>query len=312
MQMSYSATMNESLLSGLSGGGPILAFGQNIGAGSYLSGLTRGIIDVEGCTVLNTPNCENAQVGFGFGLMLEGTNGIFIVKQQDFLLLCLDQLVNTANIVTRGMPNGSFTVAFVTVDSGFEGPQSRLNNFAEICALSAQPGYTITSQQEAELILNAQIGAPGFRMIGFSQRLFREPAIDIPDAQLLDSDTGTMRYREGSDLAIVACNFALPQALQLATELSVSKGLSCAVISVPRVDSVSSPTLSTVIMESSKAVVLDDSHSKCGSGRAVATFLQAEGADVTLFDRSCETRDVSPNADRFEVTMEDMAMSLGL
>ena len=310
--MSYSEAMNAALLAGLASSAPILAYGQNIGAGSHLSGLTLGINDLTGCEVLNTPNCENAQVGFGFGMFLEGAKCVFIVKQQDFLLLTLDHLVNTANLALQEDCKGSFTIAFVTVDSGYEGPQSRLNTFAELCALSGQPGYTVSSRQEADYLLDTQIGSPGFRMLGFSQRLFRETVIDTVSAELLDQETGTTRYQEGKDLAIVASNFSLPLAISLAEKLRVERNLECDVVSVPRVDEPVSQALLKLGMNAGKVAILDDSHSRHGAGRTIANAFTETHVDVALFHRAAEIRDVTPNADIFTVESDALVAKLDL
>lgn len=313
--MNYSEAMNIALLESLGRQTSILAFGQNIGAGSHLSGLTRGINDVVECEVFNTPNCENAEIGFGFGLMLEGAKCIFIVKQQDFLLLGLDQLVNTANVAVGGEGMGSFTVAFVTVDSGYEGPQSRLNQFAEICSLSGQPGYTVSSRQEAEFILGHQVGAPGFRMIGFSQRLFREEVIHVPDARLLDAESGATCFVEAGGVVIVACNFALPQALLLAEGLRDVRNLACSVVSVPRVDSPMSESLAKYLSIHEKVAVLDDSHSRMGAGRLLvseAVGRLCDASSIALFDRSGRSRDITPNGDAFEVPLQSVVEKLML
>lgn len=309
--MKYGAAINAPLLSALEESAPVLAFGQNIGAGSHLSGLTSGISDVPGCSVLNTPNCENAQVGFGFGHMLEGGNGIFIVKQQDFLLLCLDQLVNTANVAIREGITGSFTLLFVTVDSGYEGPQSRLNNFADICALTRTTGYTLSSRQEADHILPEQIGTQGFRMIGVSQRMFRSDAVDLPNAQLIESEANLFKYREGDDLAIIACNFALPYALSLADELQETAGMKSNVISVPRVDIDESKELQNLAKSAKRAVIIDDSHCRYGTGQAIAASLQRASIEVVLIDRTDAKRDVSPNSDTFTVDANAVLQRFG-
>ena len=114
----------------------IVIFGQNIDAGSCLSGLTRGLGKVNNGLTINTPNCENTLVGVGFGLMLNSTSSIFFMKQQDFLLLGIDHLVNTYNIVRQHNPQASFTIFPVIVDSGYEGAQSALNNFNDFSANS--------------------------------------------------------------------------------------------------------------------------------------------------------------------------------
>ena len=53
--------------------------------------------DRTAATIINTPNLENTLVGTGFGLMLSGLQAAFFMKQQDFLLLGVDHLVNTYN-----------------------------------------------------------------------------------------------------------------------------------------------------------------------------------------------------------------------
>ena len=80
----------------------LVLYGQNINAASCLSGLTRGLGDINSGLTINTPNSENTLVGVGFGLMLNNTSSIFFMKQMDFLLLGIDHLVNTYNIIIIG------------------------------------------------------------------------------------------------------------------------------------------------------------------------------------------------------------------
>ena len=49
--------------------------------------------------IVNSTNAENSLCGFGFGLMIRGASAVFFMKQLDFLLLGIDQLVNTYNII---------------------------------------------------------------------------------------------------------------------------------------------------------------------------------------------------------------------
>ena len=148
---------------------------KNVSAGSCLSGLTRGLKtdDSYGLEMFNTQNCENAMVGFGFGMMMRGVHSAFFVKQHDFLLLTLDHMVNTYNMVKLQGSNAGFTIVCIVVDSGFEGPQSRLNNLSEFSSIADFPTYSISTQQEAESILPL-LKEPGFRIIALSQRLFRQ------------------------------------------------------------------------------------------------------------------------------------------
>jgi DNA (cytosine-5)-methyltransferase 3A len=55
----------------------------------------------ENSRFINSTNAENSLGGFGFGLMINGASSVFFMKQLDFLLLGIDQLVNTYNIITN-------------------------------------------------------------------------------------------------------------------------------------------------------------------------------------------------------------------
>ena len=70
-----------------------------------------------------------------FGLMLNNVSSVFFMKQLDFLLLGIDHLVNTYNIIrsVKKYLKSSFTIMPIIVDNGFQGPQSSFNNFGDIC-----------------------------------------------------------------------------------------------------------------------------------------------------------------------------------
>ena len=67
--MTYLAHVNQCIRQAIGARDQFVSFGQNIGAGSHLSGLTRNLPRSDRHRVINMPNCENGQVGFGFGLI---------------------------------------------------------------------------------------------------------------------------------------------------------------------------------------------------------------------------------------------------
>src|SRR3989344_6339394 len=77
----------------------LIVFGQNVSAGSRISGFTKGFAVKENSIIINSTNTENSLVGFGFGIMIGGGKAAFFMKQLDFLFLGIDQLVNTYNII---------------------------------------------------------------------------------------------------------------------------------------------------------------------------------------------------------------------
>ena len=79
--------------------GPVLLFGENIDTGSRIAGLARGLTVNSKGRILNVGNCELTHCGVGFGMMLDRGNAVLFMKQLDFLLLGLDQIVNTFNFI---------------------------------------------------------------------------------------------------------------------------------------------------------------------------------------------------------------------
>lgn len=200
----------------------LVLFGQNINAGSCLGGLTRGLKVKEGSKIINSTNSENSLCGFGFGLMMGGINSVFFMKQLDFLLLGIDHLVNTFNII-RNLDDfktkASFTIMPIIVDNGYQGPQSSLNNFYDFCSIARIPGYTVTNKSDAEKIISSELVKPGFRIICVSQRLFNDELITPEKLEYVNEKNTIFHYDAGNDVTIVCFNLSFPYGLELSKKL---------------------------------------------------------------------------------------------
>ena len=97
--MIYLNFINEQIRSTIEKNDNLVLFGQNISAGSCLGGLTKNLKVNENSKIINSTNSENSLCGFGFGMMMNNVSSVFFMKQLDFLLLGIDHLVNTYNII---------------------------------------------------------------------------------------------------------------------------------------------------------------------------------------------------------------------
>lgn len=298
--MTYIEQINAAIREQTGGRKRLVCFGQNITTGSFLSGLTRGLPG-PGIEALNTPNCENALVAFGFGMMLEGIDSIYFVKQLDFLLLTTDQLVNTWNMARQTGARGSFTIVPVVVDSGFEGPQSRLNNLPDFCSLADLPGYALAEASAARRTIQRHLIAPGFRILAPSQRLFRTPAME-GESEALDDDAGVFRLAAGNDVTVVAFNFAWHQARVLRRRLELN-GIEAALFGVSACAPGSWDPIIESVRQTGQLVLLDDSRSRNRPAdrlRAALFDSNIDHAALPLY-RAIEASDIRPQADRFDV-----------
>ena len=300
----YLETINRLLVEQAARHPRLVQYGENIAHGSRICGLARGL----GGRVVTVGNCENAHVGFGLGMMLEGGAALLVVKQLDFLLLAADQLVNTMNLLRApGQdPAGSFTILTIVCDQGWQGPQSSFHDLAGLAALARLDAYHLNGAGDAALVLERLLVAPGCRLIGVSQRLFGEAAVELPVRQKT-GDLAELQYADGGDATIVALGFALPQALEAASVFAAA-GQRAALFQVnpvlrPRWDAVTASAVRT-----GRLLLLDDAKGGMSLAHKIASavYRLAPECRVTIHTREhqCET---AVNADRFESVLAGVA-----
>lgn len=308
----YVAHLNGALKTRFDAQERAVLFGQNVVTGSCLSGLTRGIKSAGQRLAINTPNIENTLAGMGFGLMLEGVPAIFAMKQQDFLLLGVDQLVNTWNILRRRNHTASFTILQVIVDSGYEGPQSALNNLPDLCSIGRIEGFTINTAADAEAVLDAQLFAPGFRIIGVSQRLWRKE-IAAWDAPVWSStDAGLQRYSDGGDATVVSFNLAWEQGAALCATMR-ERGQSPAFFHVAAGHVIDWEPILRSAGKTRRLVILDDSKSvnRTSQHLALAAYRRGVG-QVAIVNREVHDGTLRPHADLFTIDIPAILAEIGL
>ncbi len=291
----------------------VVLFGQNINAGSCVGGLTKGLVVQRGGRIINSTNAENSLVGFGFGLMMNGVSGVFFMKQMDFLLLGIDQLVNTYNIIrsVRHQPEkGSFTIVATVVDSGYEGPQSALNNFADFCSIARVPGFAITNKADADYLLSKHLVQPGFRIIGVSQRLGKSEIIEPAEPIEIFGDGVIFQYSNGNGATLVSFNFSFPQAHELNLTLK-ERGVNAAHFNVNSALATDWSPIVESVKKTKKIIAVDDSK----SAHIPADALLAELAGVPLDKKIVLRRTLNedwlyPVSDIFEIDEEKIISEL--
>ena len=288
----------------------LFIFGQNIAAGSCLSGLTRGLKVGRGSLVVNTPNSENTLCGIGFGAMMSGANAIFFMKQLDFLFLGIDYLVNTYNIVRRTAPQASFTIFPVIVDSGYEGPQASSNNLSDFCSMANVQGYTLNGKTDIQEILKTHLIEPGFRIISPSQRLFKSELIECDAVDRSEART-IFQYGQGDDVTVVCFNFSLPQGLELTRQLHAA-GLKVDLFSVSAAFAIDWQRICLSVQKTKNFVIIDDSKSINGLWQGL---LNAVHDQCVLEKKIIVKRQLSgyyprPHADQLDINYQSIVEQL--
>jgi len=311
--MNYVQYVNSRLKSALGGPGPVVCFGQNISAGSCLSGLTRNLPEDESHIVLNTPNIENSLVGVGFGLMLRGVSSAFFMKQQDFLLLGIDQLANTYNFVRLREPRASFTVFNITVDCGYQGMQSSLNNLFDFCSIARVEGYTMTNRHDAGHLIATKLVSPGFRILSVSQRLFGQELLSVEGDVQIHGAGSIFQYARGEDVTMACFNFSFPQGLQLYRDLR-ERDVGASLFSVNAALPCDWSVIGEDVSRTRRLIILDDSKSSNVPCTQLAAWIQAEDLADQVLIRRRELSDsmLYPNSDEFSLSADDVLEELNV
>jgi len=279
----------------------LILFGQNIDAGSSLSGLTKGLSIQNDSLIINTQNSENSLVGVGFGLMLNNVSSVFFMKQMDFLILGIDHLVNTYNIIRQEKPNASFTIFPIIVDSGFEGPQSALNNFDDFCSIAGVEGYSFTNIEDSKEIISEYLVKPGFRILSTGQRLLKEESIDLKVIYKARNNQ-YFQYKKGIDATVVCFNQALPYGAILEEHMH-NKSLSASLFSINSHLHDDYSRILDDISATKRLVIIDDSKSRNRlSDRFLSEVLtNCKLEQYKVISRKPRVDDFYPNNDALDI-----------
>jgi pyruvate/2-oxoglutarate/acetoin dehydrogenase E1 component len=283
--------------------GPVFIYGENIDRGSCISGLARGLTVNSASRIQNVGNCELTHCGLGLGMMLDGGKAVLFAKQLDFMLLGIDQFVNTFNIIRAFRPRsewGSFTIFVIVCDQGYQGPQSSFNGAGDFASIANIPVFCLNGAADVSRVVHNHFVAPGFRIMCLSQRLFGSPALDLP-VEVSSSDDGVFRYKSGNDATIVSLNFSLRDASEMETQLRAA-GVESDLFHMNFVPGMDMSMVVDSCRRTRKLVLVDDSKTVTKFGDALVTELCTRELDVKVLSfarRGCSDDDYGANADRF-------------
>ena len=259
--MNYIQLINNLLKEQVSKHEQLVIFGQNVSAGSCIGGMTRGLSVPKSGRIINSTNSENSLCGFGFGMMINDISSIFFMKQLDFLLLGIDHLVNTFNVIRNHENNASFTIFPIVMDNGYQGLQSSSNNFADFCSIARIKGYTITNKIDAEKIISSKLISPGFRIIAISQRMFKDELIIPKELIYVNDENDVFQYSSGNDVTVVCFNFSFPYGNEIVNILK-DNNLTSSLFNVNSPTPTNWSKIIDDVSKTKKIIIIDDSKSE--------------------------------------------------
>tara|TARA_B100001964_G_C13897615_1_gene450151 strand:- start:35 stop:667 length:633 start_codon:yes stop_codon:yes gene_type:complete len=199
------------------------------------------------------------------------------------------------------MPTASFTIFPVNVDSGFEGPQSALNNFNDFCSIADLDGYSFTNKIDTKEIISNYLIRPGFRIISPSQRLLRNDTINL-DVFYYDKEFKYFHYMKGDDLSIVCFNYSLPYGISLYKRFKNIQ-ISASLLSINTFSLFDCKYLINELNQTKNLIIIDDSKStnKMSDKFLNQIYKHCILEKIIVLDRQDEKNRFFPRHDQLEI-----------
>ena len=310
--MKYIEYINQQIRNTVKDPENLVLFGQNITAGSCLGGLTKGLSVNTTSKTINSTNSENSLCGFGFGLMINDISSVLFMKQLDFLLLGIDHLVNTYNNIRSNStnPKASFTIMPIIVDNGYQGPQSSLNNLADVCSIARISGYTISTKAEADKLISTKLISPGFRIIGISARLSKEEIINVQPIRE-NQDTSLLQYSRGTDVTIVCFNFSFSIGLKILENLK-NDGIESSIFNITTLTPINWGEILENVKKTKKIIIMDDSKSQNLACENLIVYLHdnCDSFKKIILKRQIENNWLHPISDEIVIDYQKIKYTL--
>lgn len=247
----------------------LLGLGVDDHRGIY--GTTQGLVERFGPErVFDTPLSEEGMTGVAIGAALAGLRPIHVHIRQDFLLLCMNQLINIA-AKAHYMYGGTVSVPIVVRSvigkswgQGAQHSQALHSLFMHI------PGLKVvapTTPYDAKGCLVASIHDNN-PVIFIEHRLLHNQIGPVPE-EVYAQPLGRARVlAEGNDVTLVGVSYMAVECLRARTYLA-ELGISAQVVDPVTLSPLDMETIDQSTRKTGKLVVVDCGWTACGAGAEI-------------------------------------------
>lgn len=277
--MTYAQALNRAMYDEFEADQSVFAFGVDIDDHKRTFGSGEFMVERFGNRrYFSTPVSEAALTGIAVGAALNGMKPVQIHARADFMLLCMNQLINNASIqsyLSQGNHGVPLTVRCMIGRSWGQGPQ---HSKALHGTLAHFPGLKVimpSTPQDAYSMLRAAIQDPN-PVIVFEHRWLYDVNGEV-DTDIVTHLDGP-RYRRihrDSEVTLIAASWMVVEALQAANILS-RQGIEADVIDIRSAAPLDTHSMEVSVRQSHNAIVIDNDWLSCGLSAEIATRLTEE------------------------------------
>jgi len=295
-ELTYQRAANLALRTELLERPEVLVYGEDVGHGGGIFGVTRGLQKEFGSErVFDTPIAEAAILGSAVGAAMEGMRPIVEIMWADFVFVAFDQIINQASnvrYINSGRLSAPLTIRMqqgVTAGSCAQHSQSIEAFFAHIPGIKVG---LVSNPQDAYDMLRAAVADPDPTVVVEFRSLYQESA-PVRIGGPVQRAEGARVRRAGGDATIVTWGAMVPKAIAAAEALA-DEGTNVGVVDLRWLRPLDDEAIERAVIDGGgRVIVAHEATSTGGFGAEVAARIaERHGALLKAPVRRIGTPDV--------------------
>ena len=261
----------------------VFLFGLDVDDHKAIQGSTRGLLEEFGADrVFGTPLSEDAMTGVAVGAAMAGMRPIHVHIRMDFLLLCMNQLVNIA-AKSRYMYDGQVSVPMVVRSMiGKSWGQGAQHSQGLHAMFMHVPGLKVVAPSNAYDAKGCMITAirDDNPVIFVEHRLLYHTEAFVPTQPYQVTFGNGRLCTQGEDITIVGISNMLMECLR-AHELLADIGIYPEVIDPISLTPLDIATIAKSAQRTGRLLVVDNAWTNCGASAEIVARVVEAGRDGT-------------------------------
>ncbi|RIK87346.1 MAG: alpha-ketoacid dehydrogenase subunit beta [Hyphomicrobiales bacterium] len=281
----YREAINQALDQEMARDDRVILIGEDIAGGTGASGaqdawggvmgVTKGLIGKYGPErVLDTPISELALVGAGAGAAATGLRPVVELMFNDFLGVCLDQLMNQA-AKFRYMFGGRVRAPLVVRTQYGAGLRAAAQHSQTLYSIFAHiPGLKVavpSNPYDAKGLLMSAIRDDD-PVIFMEHKAMYDDIGEVPDeAYTVPFGEGRV-LQEGKDVTVIAIGRML-QTAEKAIQAARADGIRCSLVDPRTISPLDEGLILEMAAETGRVVIVDEANPRCGVAADIASLI---------------------------------------
>ena len=287
-KITFKQAINEALAQEMERDKTIILMGEDVAGGSGTNGqmdawggvlgVTKGLWDLYGDRVMDTPITESAFVGAAIGAATAGLRPVVELMFVDFMGVCFDQIYNQA-AKFRYMFGGKAVTPLVVrtmIGAGFRAAaqhsQALYPIFTHIPGLKC---VVPSTPYDAKGLLIQEI-RDDYPVIFFEHKMLYGLQGQVPEEPYAIPFGEANYIREGSDVTIVTLARMVHVASD-AADLAAKEGIECEILDLRTVSPLDEDSILESVEKTGRLVVVDEASPRCNIATDVSALVAQKG-----------------------------------